>query len=130
MYNLNLEPENSPEFWIFGQKHDGKQTDQETQSIIAWAWRSLYAATVKAHLEEKDPDYKQAIFEVARYIMSRTLAYGIRWKIWFNRQKHQTGGQLEYPEKRRNYKLIAFDEAGNFTIAKEIKDEFDRTKKK
>ena len=129
MQNLDFEPENTPFYWIFGQKANGKQTDRESLSIIMWAWRALYAYTVKAHIEDKDAQYGKAVFEVTRYIMSRTLAYGLRWKTWFIRQRYHNNGQEEFPEKRREcHKLIKFEDNGRFTIKAEIKQEFDRTK--
>ena len=38
--------------------HKGKPLEKEAADIVAWAWRALYAAAVKAHSDEKQMDYR------------------------------------------------------------------------
>ena len=47
--------------------------------MIAMAWRSLYAETVKARMDDKTINMKRAIWKWARLALSRVKAYGKKW---------------------------------------------------
>ena len=90
--SLGLQAENTPTYWITGTLSDGTQTDRESWALVTWAWRSLYACTTKTHLEGTRLNFKVALLLTFRYAISRTLAHGRRWKLWFHRQcNHQKG---------------------------------------
>ena len=57
-----IDNERSATFWIVGL-YKGKSLEKEAADIVAWAWRALYAAVVKAHADEKHIDYRMAILQ-------------------------------------------------------------------
>ena len=85
--SLGLQAENNPTFWITGTLGSGEQTDSESWAMVTWAWRSLYACTTKTHLEGVKLNLKVALMLTFRYAISRTIAHGRRWKLWFTRQE-------------------------------------------
>ena len=48
--------------------HKGKPLEKEAADIVAWAWRALYAAAVKAHSDEEQIDYRMAILQFHQYM--------------------------------------------------------------
>ena len=44
--------------------------------MIAMAWRSLYAETVKARMDDKTLNMKRAVWTWGRLTLSRVKAYG------------------------------------------------------
>ena len=55
-----------PGFWIVAL-YEGKPLEREAADIVAWAWRALYAAVVKAHADEKHIDYRMTILQFHQY---------------------------------------------------------------
>ena len=47
--------------------------------MIAMAWRSLYAETVRARMDDVALNLKQAVWIRARLTLSRVKAYGAKW---------------------------------------------------
>ena len=47
MEELLIDHTRTATFWIVGL-YNGKPLDKEAADIVAWAWRALYAAAVKA----------------------------------------------------------------------------------
>ena len=50
-----------------------------------WAWRALYAATVRAHLENKNLqlDRAYAYMYTIALAHARIRAHGARWRQWY-----------------------------------------------
>ena len=48
-----IENERNATFWIVGL-YNGKPLEKEAADIVAWAWRALYVAVVKAHSDENN----------------------------------------------------------------------------
>ena len=69
---LLIENERNETFWIVGL-HKGKPLEKKAADIVAWAWRALYAAAVKAHSDEKQMDYRMAILQFHQYAYSRAV---------------------------------------------------------
>ena len=101
--------ENTPTYWITGKLSAGPQTDSESWAIVTWAWRALYTCTTKTHREGTRFDFKVALLLTFRYVISRTLAHGRRWKLWFNRQVEHAEGIKIFPFQHRKHELIEFE---------------------
>ena len=107
--SIGLQAENNPTYWITGTMSDGKQTDNESWAVVTWAWRSLYACTTKTHLEGARLNFKTALMLTFRYAISRTLAHGRRWKLWFTRQMDHIDGITAFPQQHRTHVLMTFE---------------------
>ena len=107
--SLGLRAENSPTYWITGTMADGKRADSESWAMVTWAWRSLYACTTKTHLEGARLNFKVALMLTFRYAISRTIAHGRRWKLWFTRQEDHHDGITAFPLQHRSHELIEFE---------------------
>ena len=123
MQRLKMEPENETIYWLAGQRANGKMANPEEISIIMWAWRSLYAATVRSHIEEIPLKLERARFDVAKYTLSRAQAYGQKWSLWYRRQRGHTHAKY-FPFQHRNNRLINFDEFGHYELNDILKPEF------
>ena len=55
--------------------------------MIAMAWRSLYAETVKARIYDKTLNMKRAVWTWDRLTLSRVKAYGNKWYKWYVTQR-------------------------------------------
>ena len=60
---------------------------REEYDMIAMAWRSLYAETVKARMDDKTLNMKRAVWTWARLTLSRVKAYGNKWYKWYVGQR-------------------------------------------
>ena len=86
-----------------------------TWSIVCWAWRSLYAETVKCHMENKRANLKYAVFSTVRYMVSRSKAYGLKWRLWYIKQSHHRKYK-EFPLRHRSHAMIQLTNEAEFTI--------------
>ena len=66
-------------------------------------------ATTKAHLEGTRLNLKVAQMLTFRYAISRTIAHGRRWKLWFTRQEDHLNGITAFPWQNRTHELIEFE---------------------
>ena len=73
------------------------------------AWRSIYAETVKARMDDKTLNLTRAMWTWARLALSRVKAYGNKWYKWYVKQRlwQQKKTKL-IPEQYRKYTLIEF----------------------
>ena len=115
---LGGEAENKETFWLTGEV-GGKLTGADTMAIIAWAWRALYAATVQAHVEQKNPKYEEAVFNTWRFAIGRVKAHGYRWRRWYVRQR-QWMKPKRFPIRHRENMLISLSGEAVYTIHKEL----------
>ena len=84
---------------------------------IAMAWRSLYAETVRARMDDATLNFKQAIWIWARLVLSRVKAYGAKWYKWYVGQRFwQQSKSKVIPEKYRKYTLIEFGPHGDYQL--------------
>ena len=118
--DLGLKATNDARFWITGQLTSDTSTkkshaDPETWSIVCWAWRSLYAETVKCHMENKRANLKYAVFSTVRYMVSRSKAYGLKWRLWYIKQSHHSKFK-EFPLRHRTHAMIQLTNEAEFTI--------------
>ena len=113
---LGLTIENNSIFLITGQTESGEEADKEDWALATIAWRSLYAETTKAHLEETQLDLQQAVFKTARLLNSRVIAYGHRWHTWFYHQEFHARGCNMFPPKYSDFKLIKFEPDGRYRV--------------
>ena len=98
-------------------------TKREVYAIIAWAWRSLYAEIVKAHIENTKPNFERAYFHTVRYTISRVQAYGLKWRRWYIRQAHWVNGKI-FPEKHREHLLVTMTQEAEFALNPKLVDNF------
>eukprot|EP00966_Prymnesium_polylepis_P065102 1510942-Prymnesium_polylepis.3 len=82
---LLIDNERNATFWIVGL-YTEKPLEKEAADIVAWAWRALYAAAVKAHSDEKQIDYKLALLQFHQYAYSRAVACCVKWQRWYRGQ--------------------------------------------
>ena len=61
------------------------------------------------HLEGARLNFKTALMLTFRYAISRTLAHGRRWKLWFTRQMDHSEGITAFPQQHRTHVLITFE---------------------
>ena len=68
-------------YWIGCQRTGGvaEAVSREEFDMIAMAWRSLYAETVRARMENETLNLTQAVWTWARLTLSRVKAYGAKW---------------------------------------------------
>ena len=93
--------------------------------MIAMAWRSLYAETVKARMDDKTLNLKRAIWTWARLALSRVKAYGNKWYKWYVKQRlWQQKKTKTIPEQYRKYTLIEFGPQGDYYISSKFRKLF------
>ena len=97
--------------------------------MIAMAWRSLYAETVKARMDDKTLNMKRAIWTWARLTLSRVKAYGNKWYKWYLKQRlWQPKKTKIIPEQYRKYILIEFRPQGYYYISSKLRRLFNDTR--
>ena len=96
--------------------------NRELSALLTWAWRSLYAETTKARIENQRFNKTSALYMLTRYLYSRVTAYGHKWKRWFNRQRlWQPGATKKVGSEHQDYILIQVDEDANYNLSPELK---------
>jgi hypothetical protein len=117
MQRLGLKSENSTKFRITGIRADGKIVDKESAALIFWAWRALYAETVRAHLENKPMRLDRAYAYTIELAHARVRAHGFRWRQWYLRQRYIPSARSKViPERHRSYKLLKTDPYGTYQV--------------
>ena len=88
---------------------------REEFDMIAMAWRSLYAETVKARMDDKTLNLKRAIWTWARLTLSRVKAYGNKWYKWYVKQRlwQQKRSETNLPEQDTGVGLVQPELARN-----------------
>ena len=98
---------------------------REEFDMIAMAWRSLYAETVKARMDDKTLNMKRALWTWARLTLSRVKAYGNQWYKWYVKQRlWQQKKMKTIPEQYRKYILIEFGPQGDYYISSGLRKLF------
>ena len=129
MTNMGLEAEDTSVFWITGELRTGEQTDKESWAIVTWALRSLYAQVVHTHLEGGALDIQTALFHTFRYAVSRTKAYGRKWKMWYRRQVYHSKPRGTFPLEHARHTLVDVDIlTGDYHINKKLYEAMEKTK--
>ena len=100
--------------------HKGKPLEKEAADIVAWAWRALYAAAVKAHSDEKRMDYRMAILQFHQYAYSRAVAYCAKWQRWYRGQAMSMKPKT-IPRKHQSKYMTQMDDEANWAISTEVK---------
>ena len=114
MQDLDMQPDNTPEYWILGLK-EGKTIIRDEADIIAWAWRALYAETIRAHIDNKEVNFKRALCRMSQFALSRAKAYGRKWRRWWISQRLHRKPK-DYPEEHSKHKLIRQDVDATYEI--------------
>ena len=122
MRSIGLKASNDAIFWITGHITDPQtgvvtgHASSEAWSVVAWAWRSLYAETVKCHMEDKQANLNHAVFSTIRYMISRSKAYGYKWRNWYIRQEHHKDS-LMFPLKHRSHAMIQLNAFAEYKVS-------------
>ena len=129
MAKLDLQYErNSPKFWITGILHTGKAVEKESAAVIFLAWRALYAESVHTHLNNKSANLSHAYSYLVTLLHGRICAYGLKWRIWYLKQRFiQPQQAKQIPRRYRTHKLYKCDQYGTFHIHPFIISEHKRT---
>ena len=83
---FGMDADNRPAYWL-GYAGNGKAVGREQATVIALAWRSLYAQVVKARLNQKALRLDVAYYNFTRCMLSRVKAHGAKWRRWFLNQR-------------------------------------------
>ena len=68
-------------------KRSSRIQEYDMVAVSRMAWRSIYAKTVKARMDDKTLNLKRAIWTWARLALSRVKAYGNKWYKWYVKQR-------------------------------------------
>jgi len=120
MEELLIEHTRTATFWIVGI-HKGKPIDREAADIVAWAWRALYAAVVKAHMDDKPLDFNRAKLQFHQYTYSRTVAYCVKWQRWYRGQAMWMKPKI-IPRVHQEKYMTTMDDEGNWAISSEVRN--------
>ena len=123
---LLIENERNETFWIVGL-HKGKPLEKEAADIVAWAWRALYAAAVKAHSDEKRMDYRMAILQFHQYAYSRAVAYCAKWQRWYRGQAMWMKPKT-IPRKHQSKYMTQMDDVANWAISTEVRTFYEKAR--
>jgi hypothetical protein len=97
-------------------------TISKYHSVIWYlAWRCLYAAIVKARIDEETLDLDKALKRVIAMLIGRLRAFGRKWKDWVHAGMHHKQPHI-IPMKHRNKKILTQDDVGNYEIHDAIWD--------
>ena len=108
-------------FLILGVMGPKIVIDKEGAAILALAWRCLYAETVGARAEDREPNLEGALVRMVAMLIGRITAYGEKWRRWFVKQQHQSDPK-EIPKKHRKYKFITTEADGTYEINQKLLD--------
>ena len=127
MTEVRMQPENTAVFWITGTRSDGERADSEEMAIIILAWRSLYAETIKHHLENSEMKYVNAVFRTIQLTLSRVMAHGQHWRSWWVRQSEHKRTKI-FPVAHREHRLIHLNPFAEYTISMQLIDAFEQAR--
>jgi alkylation response protein AidB-like acyl-CoA dehydrogenase len=116
---LLIDHERNATFWIVGL-YNGKAIDKEAADIVSWAWRTLYAAVVKAHAEDKSIEYSRALLQFHQYAYSRAVAYCVKWQRWYRGQAKWRKPKI-IPRKHQDKYMTQMDDVANWAISTEVR---------
>ena len=94
---------------------------------MAWAWRALYAAVVKAHSEDTHTDYVHALLQFHQYTYSRAVAYCVKWQRWYRGQAKWRKPKT-IPRKHQDKYMTQMDDVDNWAISTEVKSFYARAR--
>ena len=126
MDELLIDNERSATFWIVGI-YKGKTLDKEAADIVAWAWRALYAATVKAHAENTHIDFLLAMLQFHQYAYSRAVAYCVKWQRWYRGQARWRKPKI-IPRRHQSKHMTQMDDEANWAISTEVRTFYARAR--
>ena len=113
-------------FYLFGLLPTGewseyKTCDNEMAAILALGWRCLYAEIIQCRVDQKwdDLDLQSALKRTISMLVSRTIAYGEKWKRWRRRTKNTTRAKL-VAKRHQKYKMIKVDAEANYAVNQEL----------
>ena len=113
-------------FYLFGLLPTGewreyKTCDSEMAAILALGWRCLYAEIIRCRVDQKwdDLDLQSALKRTVSMLITRTMAYGEKWKRWRRRTKNTTRAKL-VAKRHQKYKMIKVDAEANYEINAEL----------
>ena len=115
MKEANINYIKTDAFLILGVMGPKIVIDKEGAAILALAWRCLYAETVGARAEDREPDLETALKRMVAMLIGRVTAYGEKWRRWFVKQQHQSDPKV-IPERHRRYKFIDTEYDGTYII--------------
>ena len=103
--------------------------DKEAADIVAWAWRALYAATVKAHAENTHVDYLLALLPFHQYAYSRAVAYCVKWQRWYRGQARWRKPKI-IPRRHQSKHMTQMDDVdeANWAISTEVRTFYNRAR--
>ena len=104
---------------ILGVLGPKKVVSREGADILALSWRCLYAALTQASIESTVPKLEEARGRVLLMLHSRVNAYGLKWLLWFKKQKDQRNPRL-VNKKYRKFKCYKCSDKGEYEINPEI----------
>ena len=102
---------------------------KEGATIIALAWRCLYAEVTKAHIEGAHASPQRAYARTVMMVVNRVQAYGHKWRRWHLRQRGKREGVKKViPKKYQKHKLITSDARGVYQVNQNLPRELMRAK--
>jgi hypothetical protein len=122
--------ENNETYWIGCQRTGGldEAVSREEFDMIAMAWRSLYAETVRARMDDATLNFKQAIWIWARLVLSRVKAYGAKWYKWYVAKDSGSRANRRSSQKSIANTLIEFGPHGDYYISSKLRKLFQETR--
>lgn len=90
-------------------------------AILALGWRCLYAEIIQCRVDQKwhDLDLQSALKRTISMLVSRTIAYGEKWKRWRRRTKNTTRAKL-VAKRHQKYRMIKVDAEANYAVNQEL----------
>ena len=95
---------------------------------MAWAWRALYAAAVKAHSDDTLMDFTKARLQFHRYAYSRAVAYCVKWQRWYRGQAMWMKPKI-IPRIHQTKYMTTMDDEGNWAISSEVRSYYAAARK-
>ena len=121
-------PEARREFLCLGvlwEAGEQKVVKPEQSGLMFIAWRCLYAAVVGSRVDDVPIDLQRAYKRTLQLTISRLRAYGEKWKLWCNKNKH-TGLKSIIPVDKRDRTVIEQDMEGDYQLHPILTQEFTR----
>ena len=90
-------------------------------AILALGWRCLYAEIIRCRVDQRwdDLDLRAALKRTISMLISRTTAYGEKWKRWRRRTKNTTRAK-QVAKRHQKYRMIKVDAEANYAINEEL----------
>ena len=121
-------PEARREFLCLGvlwEAGEQKVVKPEQSGLMFIAWRCLYAAVVGSRVDDVPIDLQRAYKRTLQLTISRLRAYGEKWKLWCNKNRH-TGLKSIIPVDKRDRTVIEQDMEGDYQLHPILIQEFTR----